>query len=137
MGILVHGLRRRHGRGEGGARWRIVVGGVERRGHRVGVVEVRVGGVLRHERRPDGREAKVLLEGTGRTYDGVFVELEGVDGEGDLRLRVAEGGRLHGLVQRVVMQGDVVVRVARHHDAVHGRDLRRGLCSSLGGLIRD
>src|SRR4051812_23955886 len=87
-------LGRRDSGWEGRARGRVVVGTVERRGQGVWVEHVRVGGAVVHHGRADGREAKVLLEGARRVYDGVLVvHLEGVDGEGHLGLRGREGGR--------------------------------------------
>lgn len=79
----------------------------------------------------------MLLEGACRAYDGVLGKLEGVDGKGHLGLRVAEGGRVHGLVERVVVEGSLVIWVAGDHDAADRRHLWRGLCSPLGRLIRD
>jgi hypothetical protein len=128
-------LRRRDSRGERRAGWGVVVGGVERRGHGVGVEHVGVGRIVVHHGRPDGREAEVLLEWTGRVYDGVVVHLECVYGEGHLGLRGREGGRVHRVVERVLVQIGLRLGVGGYHDAVDGRYLWRGLCAPLGWLI--
>jgi hypothetical protein len=128
-------LRRRDSGGEGRAWWRVVVGGVEGRGHGVGVEHVGVGRIVVHHGRPDGREAEVLLEWAGRAYDGVVVHLECVYGEGHLGLRGREGGRVHRVVERVLVQVGLGLGVGGYHDAVDGRDLGGGLCAPLGWLI--
>jgi hypothetical protein len=134
--VVGNGLWGGDSRGEGGARGRVVVGGVERGGHGVGVEHVGVGGVVVHHGRADGREAKVLLERASRADDGVLVHLEGVDGEGGLGLRGREGRRVHGVVERVLVQIGFCLGVCRYHNAVDGRDLGRGLGAALGWLIR-
>lgn len=94
-------------------------------------------GIVVHHGGADGREAKVLLKGPGRVDDGVLVHVERVDGEGRLGLRGREGGRVHGVVvERVLVQVGLCLGVGGDHDAVDGRDLGRGFCSPLGGLIR-
>jgi hypothetical protein len=136
LSLFCDGLRRRDGRWEGGAGRRIVVGGVEGGRYRVGVVHVREGRRVSHHRRAHGREAKVLLEGASRAYYRVLIELESVEREGHLRLlRRVEVGRMHGGVERIVVQSGFSVRVVRYHYAVDSRYLRRGFCSSLGRLI--
>lgn len=135
--IIGNRLRCRGGGGEGRAGGRIVVGGVERGGHGVGVEHVCAEGVVVHHGRTHGREAKVLLERTSRADDGVFVHLKGIYGEGDLGLGGGKGGWLHGvLVERVLVQVGLCLGVGGDHDAVHGRHLGGGFGAPLGWLIR-
>lgn len=130
--IFGKGLRRGCSRGEGGT-WRgVIVGRVEGGGYRVWIVEVRIGSIVVYERRSDGREAKVLLERPSGGYDGVFMELEGIDGEGDLWLGI-ESGWVHRVVQRVLVQRSLCLWIGRYHDAVDRGHLRRGLCAPFGG----
>lgn len=139
LALFLERLWRRYSGVEGGTGRRVVVGGVERRGHGGAIEKIRVRGTLRHERRPNGREAKLLLKRAGRVYDGVFGQLETgrVYGKGHMGLRRAERGWLQRrLVERVVVEGSLIVGIARDHGAVDGRDLRRSLCASLGWLIR-
>jgi hypothetical protein len=139
LALVLQGLRSRHGGMEGGAGRRVVIGGVERGGHGGAVEEVGVRGILRHERRSNGREAKLLLKRAGGAYDGVLGHLEvgGVDVEGHMGLRSIERGWLQRrLVERVVVEGSFVVGNARNHGTVDGRHLGRSFGASLGRLIR-
>jgi hypothetical protein len=139
LALVLQGLRRRYSGVEGGAGWRVVVGGVERRSHGGAVEEVGVRGILGHERRSNGREAKLLLERAGGAYNGVLGHLEagGIDVEGHMGLRGSEGGWLQRrLVERVVVEGSLVVWIARNHGTVDGRHLGRSFGASLGRLIR-
>lgn len=75
--------------------------------------------------RADRREGEVRLQWAGRLENGVGIEIEGVQGEGQrrwLRLRVARRGRL---IERVVVQRRLIGRVLRQHWRVvgHRRDL--------------
>jgi hypothetical protein len=88
-----------------------------------------------HHWRADGREAKVLLERARRADDGVLVHVERVYGEGDLGLRGREGGWVHGVVERVVVQIGFCLGIGRYHNAVDRRDLGRGLGAPFGWLI--
>ena len=88
-----------------------------------------------HHGRADGGEAEVLLEGTSRINDRILVHLECVYGEGDLRLRGRVVGRVHGLVERVLVQVGLGLGVGGYHNAVDGRHLGRGLSAPLGWLI--
>jgi hypothetical protein len=133
--VVGYGLWCRDSRREGGARGRVVVGRVEGGGHGVGVEHVGVGGVVVHHWRADGREAKVLLERARRADDGVLVHVERVYGEGDLGLRGREGGWVHGVVERVVVQIGFCLGIGRYHNAVDRRDLGRGLGAPFGWLI--
>jgi hypothetical protein len=65
-------------------------------------------------------------------YSGIFVHREGVYREGDLCLRGWEGGGLHGVVERVLVQVGFGLGVGGYHDSVDGRDQRRGFCAPLG-----
>lgn len=64
LAVIVHGLGCRDGGGEGGTGGRVIVGRVEGGGHRVGVEDVGERCAVVHHGRANGREAKVLLEGT-------------------------------------------------------------------------
>jgi hypothetical protein len=135
LAVVGDGLWCRDSRGKCGARGRVVVGGVERGGHGVWVEHVGVGGVVVHHWRADRREAKVLLERASRADDGVLVHVECVYGEGNLGLRGREGGRVHGVVERVLVQIGFCLGIGRDHNAVDGRDLGRGLGAPFGWLI--
>jgi len=136
LAVVGQWLWRRDSRGEGGARWRVVVGRVEGRGHGIGVEHGGVGGVVVvHHGRANGREGEVLLEWASRVDDGVLVHLECVYGEGHLGLRGREGGRVHGVVERVLVQVGFGLGVGGDHDAVDGRDQGRSLSAPLGWLI--
>lgn len=124
LAVVVHGLGSGYGGGECGAWWGVVIGRVEGGGHGVWVEDVGEGGAVVHHGRANRGEAKVMLKWTSRTYDRIIRHLECVDGEGDLGLRGREGGWLHGLIERVVVQVGLGLGVGGDHDAVDGRDLR-------------
>jgi hypothetical protein len=87
--------------------------------------------------RADGREAEGLLEGARRGDHGVIlVHLERVEGERVLGLRGWEAGRLHRVVERVMVEVGLCLCVGGHHHGVDGGDLGRSFSSSLGWLIR-
>jgi hypothetical protein len=88
-----------------------------------------------HHWRAHRREAEVLLEGPSRVYDGILVHLECVYGEGALGLRGREGGWVHGVVERVLVQIGFCLGVGGYHNAVDRRHLGRSLGAPFGWLI--